>query len=812
MPRIQHQTTDPGTPSLLPYAALVDPGILLNKNGAFMAGWHYTGPDDEALSHAQRNQITLQLNRAFRKLGSEWMLHMDAIRYPESDYPGADASHFPDPATRLIDNERRRQFQRQGTNFNTLYALVATYLPKDLALAGHLLFSKLEEEDTPFDKTMLAFKAALRQLEDDLSVAFHMQRLTTREHVFKNGDDGYQETALTDDLANHCRRTLDGRIIPLRLCEPNIPIHMDYHIGALDFLTGINPIIGEQQIAAISIDSFPNFTTPGILATLSQIGVACRWSTRFIFQDAVVADRCLKKQRSIWQGRIRGFIDQLMNQVPTSKSVINQDAQRMVSETDAALSELSSGQVGYGYYTSVLILLGTDSKHLDIQTKYARQHLERLGFSARIETLNTVEAFLGSLPGVTTANIRRPLLPTTHLANLLPTSSVWAGDACAPNPMLPASSPPLLLAKTNHTTPFRLNLHVSDVGHTLIFGPTGAGKSTLLALLAAQFRRYKNATITVFDKGRSMQVLTMATGGDCYDLADPDIAAFAPLAHLAEDRTEMLWANGWVETLANLQGVRLLPAQRAELNAALEIVKNDPEKTMTTLHIAVQDPRLKEALMVYTVDGTYKETLDADADRFQLSNFTCIETGELMNLDDKIKLPVLTYLFRQVERAAKGQPYLLILDEAWLMLSHDLFREKIREWLKTLRKANVAVVLATQSLSDANNSGIMDVLAESCPTKIYLPNPEATNPAAAGHYRTLGLLDEELARLARLTPKKEYYITGAGKRTIELGLGEVALAFTAASTPQDIADAKVLYRQDKDNFAHRWLQHKQVSG
>ena len=94
------------------------------------------------------------------------------------------------------------------------------------------------------------------------------------------------------------------------------------------------------------------------------------------------------------------------------------------------------------------------------------------------------------------------------------------------------------------------------------------------------------------------------------------------------------------------------------------------------------------------------------------------EIEELMNLGEKFALPVLLYLFRRIERALQGQPAVIILDEAWLMLGHPAFRAKIREWLKVLRKANCLVLMATQSLSDAANSGILDVIMESTATKM----------------------------------------------------------------------------------------------
>jgi type IV secretion system protein VirB4 len=105
--------------------------------------------------------------------------------------------------------------------------------------------------------------------------------------------------------------------------------------------------------------------------------------------------------------------------------------------------------------------------------------------------LNAVEAWLGSLPGNPYANVRQPIVHTLNLAHMMPVSAVWAG----PDMNRHLNAPPLMMAETRGSTPFRLDLHVGDVGHTLIVGPTGAGKSVLLSLLALQFRRFIGAQV-----------------------------------------------------------------------------------------------------------------------------------------------------------------------------------------------------------------------------------------------------------------------------------------------------------------------------
>lgn len=180
-----------------------------------------------------------------------------------------------------------------------------------------------------------------------------------------------------------------------------------------------------------------------------------------------------------------------------------------------------------------------------------------------------------------------------------------------------------------------------------------------------------------------------------------------------------------------------------------------------------------------------------------------------MNKGDKLVLPVLTYLFHRIEQRFKGQPTLLILDEAWIMLSHPAFKAKIREWLKVLRKANVAVVFATQSLTDLVRSGIADVIFESCPTKIFLPNPEVETENIRPLYEAVGLNARQIQILAFATPKRQYYVMHPdGRRLFDLGLTGPELAFVGASGKTDIARIRELRETLGDAWPAQWLRER----
>jgi type IV secretion system protein VirB4 len=422
-----------------------------------------------------------------------------------------------------------------------------------------------------------------------------------------------------------------------------------------------------------------------------------------------------------------------------------------------------------------------------------------------------MDAYLGSLPAHGVENVRRPLINTMNLADLLPTSTIWTGNPTAPCPLYPSNAPALLHGLTVGSTPFRLNLHVRDLGHTFMFGPTGAGKSTHLALIAAQLRRYKGMSIYAFDKGMSLYPLTKAAGGQHFTIAaDTEKLAFCPLQFL-ETKGDRAWALEWIEATLALNGLEITPAQRNDISNAIESMYASGGQTLSEFSVTIQDEVIREAIKQYTVDGAMGHLLDAEQDGLSLGNFMTFEIEELMNLGDKYALPVLSYLFRRIERSLTGRPTAILLDEAWLMLGHPAFRAKIREWLKVLRKSNCFVLMATQSLSDAANSGILDVIIESTATKIFLPNIYAREEETAALYKRMGLNDRQLEILAGAIPKQHYYyVSESGRRLYDLALGPLAMAFVGASDKDSLAIIKKLENTHGNAWIDHWLASRNL--
>jgi len=789
---------------LLNYAAVVDDGVIVCKNGAFMAAWIFEGDDAASSTDEQRETVSMRVNQALARLGNGWMIHVDAVRRPAHDYASPASSHFPDPVSAAMDEERRRMFRRLGVTYEGYLVMTLTWFPPQLAQRKfvELMFDDDSEVAGKTERTTALigdFQRECRSFESRLSGVFRMTRLQGQKSVTEEGRE-----VTHDDFLRWLQFCVTGLDHPIQL--PDNPVYIDALVGGQEIWAGIAPRIGRRFVHVVAIEGFPLESYPGILASLAELPSEYRWSNRFIFMDPHQALKEMEKFRKKWRQKVRGFFDQIFQ---TNTGSVNYDALSMMHDAEAAIAEINSGVVAQGYYTSVVIVSDEDRSRLDRSVRQIEKAINARGFAARVETINTMDALLGSMPGHGVENVRRPQINTLNLADLLPSSTIWTGSAEAPCPMYPPSSPALMQCVTQGATPFRLNLHVNDLGHTFIFGPTGAGKSTHLGMLAAQLRRYPGMSLYCFDKGRSLYPLVKACGGLHFDVAgDDDALAFCPLQFL-ESKSDRAWAMEWIDAMLALNGVQTTPAQRNEIGNAILSMHASAATTLSEFVLMIQDEAIREALKIYTADGAMGHLLDASIDGLRLSDFAVFEIEDLLNLGDKFVLPVLLYLFRRIEVSLKGQPAAIILDEAWLMLGHPVFRAKIREWLKVLRKSNCLVIMATQSLSDAANSGILDVIVESTATKIFLPNPFARDDDATMLYRRMGLNTRQIEILATAVQKRHYYYTSdKGRRLYDLALGPLALAFIGSTDKESLATIRTLEERYGDEWVHEWLHLK----
>lgn len=771
---------------LLPWAALVAPGVVLNKDGGFQRTLRFRGPDLESATQAELVGVCARANNALRRLGSGWALFFEAERIAAQLYPGSD---FPDPASWLVDEERRAAFEGKAAHFESRYHLTLLFLPPpdgQTRAESAFLDSGREEEGRNWRQELAAFLDETDRLLDLLSGFLPEARAL---------DDAETLTFL--------HGTISTKRHPVAV--PETPMYLDAVLADSPLAGGFEPMLGEKHLRTLTILGFPNLTRPGILDALNHLDFPYRWVTRFLPLDKTLAAKTLTTLRRHWFAK-RKSITAILREVLYNEpaQLLDSDADNKVADADLALQAVGGDHVGFGYLTATVTVWDEDRESVEAKLRAVERVVNGLGFTSIRETANAVEAWLGSLPGHVYANVRQPLVHTLNLAHLMPLSSVWAGPARNAH----LNGPPLLYAETSGSTPFRLSTHVGDVGHMLIVGPTGAGKSVLLSLMALQFRRYADAQIYIFDKGNSARAAVLSMGGAHHALGADGSLAFQPLRDIDILATRS-WATEWISNLLAHEKVTVTPEVKEAVWSALSNLATAPveERTLTGLSVLVQSNALKAALKPYTLDGPFGRLLDAAESRLALADVQCFEMEELMH-EQGVVSPVLTYLFHRLGERFNGRPTLLILDEAWVFLDNPLFAARIREWLKVLRKRNVAVVFATQSLVDISDSSVAPAIIESCPQRIFLPNDRAIEPQARGIYERFGLNERQIELIARAGPKRHYYLQSQrGARLFELGLGPIALAFCGASDPtsQALIDA-ILAEHGEERFAAEFLK------
>ena len=712
-------------------------------------------------------------------------------------------SGFRNKVAKQLEQERLRLLER-FPSYESVHRLTITYLPPPdrVRRASDLL---LTEPRNHHGKKQSFYR---EQLE------IFRQRIEQVVNVFRTFMPEV-EPLNDDETLSYLHDCVSER----RLCvrTPHTPCYLDEFLTDTPLAGGLNPRLGRQYLKTVSIRDYPGKTIPCLLAALHELPIEYRWCARYIPMDKITAEATLKSRRHQWYARRKGILTLLKEFVTKEESALTDpDSLSKAEEVTEALEGLGADYYSFGEFSLTITTSANDEDAAEQNAQSIQRVCDSVGLVTRIEDYNALQAWFGSLPGHAYADCRRPIISSLSLCDLIPISSIWSGEHRNAH----LDGPPLAVVQTSGSTPFRYNQHHGDVGHTLVLGPTGTGKSTFLAFSAQQALRYPGAQVYFFDKGKSILPMTLAMGGEFYDLAaDSSEISFQPLSAIDREG-ELAWAEGWLADILVREGVEVNAELKRELWSALKNLAGMPaeHRTLSTFAGLVSSNAVRTAFDSYTVDGPYGKLLDADHDSLRHANWQAFEMEALMG--SPALAPVLLYLFHRLEQRfgtffndpksgkKRSRPTFLFLDEAWLFLAHSMFADKIREWLKTMRKKNVAVVFATQSLADVSESPMASAIVESCPTRVFLPNPAAWEGHSRSLYESFGLNERQITILQHAVPKRDYYYQSpAGNRLFELGLGPIALALCGGGSPD--VQAKIpglIEKHGKDGFADAYLK------
>jgi energy-coupling factor transporter ATP-binding protein EcfA2 len=318
----------------------------------------------------------------------------------------------------------------------------------------------------------------------------------------------------------------------------------------------------------------------------------------------------------------------------------------------------------------------------------------------------------------------------------------------------------LAVLETNHHTPYFLNLHYRDVAHTMILGRTGAGKSFLLNFLITNLQKYDPHTF-IFDLGGSFESLTQLFGGSYVRVGlESEGFRINPFS-LPPTKENLDFLALFLKVL--IQGQRVVeldPATERELFHQVEnLYAVDPALRTLGVLANTLGHDVASSLSKWTRGGQFGFLFDNAEDTISFSRFQCFDFQHMSQYPELLE-PLLFYILhranaviadRQISSVFKA----FFIDEAWVFLKNPAIQRYVVEAFKTWRKHNAAMVLSTQSLDELKRSDILDIIIESCATKIFLANPDMDRDL---YRRQFHLNENEVELISGLIPKQQFLI------------------------------------------------------
>ena len=707
---------------LLPWAALISPSVVLCKDGSFLSIIKFRGRSLESVEDLEKENYSSRLNNVLKRLGSGFCLWVEARTCLDDDYPGGE---FENEFALRFDDDRKKSFVG---GFSREFYITLEFLPnsdKQTRVSESFLSGSSENVA---GKNLESFENEVKSIASLLSGVF-------------------EEAKVLDDsgLLSYLQSTVS--ICEQKVSLPRVPMYLDSLLGVESLETGMNPKLGDKFLKVVSVRAYPTESSVEILKKLNELNFLYRYSLRFIPLGKVDAERELFDYKRKWFSK-RKSVGTLIKEAFFGELSVLEDSAAVTraEETSDAQELLASDDVSFGYLTISLVVFDSNYEELSKKTSLIEQVFNEKGFVARQETFNAVDAWLGSIPGNARNNVRRPILSSRNLADFILTG-VYEGD----------NENCLFVGKTDFGK-FYYPAKYQDVGHTLVLGPTGSGKSYFLSFLALQFLRQKGAQVFFFDKGKSSFDITKKVGGSFFDIKD---LSFQVL------KDGGAFCHEFILDLLESEAVLITSEVKEEVWKRLKILAGlkSEERTLENFVKLLQDLKLRSALSVYSNSGAYGNLFNGVESVDHENYWQVYELENLMQIPRAIG-HVLKYLFYKLESKFSGVPTLLILDEAWIYLDDERFSKKIREWLKTLRKKNVSVIFATQSIADVVASKISASVLESCPVKVYLPNFQAMDFEVGKYYEALGLNKKEIEIISEMSPKQDYYYTSPEGRRV----------------------------------------------
>jgi type IV secretion system protein TrbE len=773
---------------LLPWSHFLGKDDLVRlRAGGTMAARAVSGPSAEATSEAELEAQAERIGRrAFGCFGTGDFLHFITHRVEATSYS---QRQFPTEAARLIDDERRRQFQS------------ARYY-----MARPRVYISNQDERAVVNKLKATFFGSTAHRIGESRELQHrrfLQRVQNWENAV--GSTLHPKPMGRAAIFRDLMLCLTGRDFPALEPQGHVPL---YHaLAQQDFIGGSEPEMGDLFLRPISVTSYPAASTPQMLAAVLKDPGRLILSVRFVCLDQVDALTQLQLERQHWVKEAAGGLGDLIAKVLNlpRRETWNQDAEEQIASVDEAIAACKAG-MPFGFLNITAIGIDTDAERLYSRCRQIVKDLENpLGLGARIEDANASAAVLGALPGEGTWNRRHPLMPASAVAEMILPVEYWAGTPTIDSKFFPKDTPVPLVVSGSGYSPFSVPTHHNSLGHALLIGGSGDGKSTLLNTQVAATTAIPDVRMIWIDREYSSWVLTHALDGTYIELAGDKSSPLCPLQFLDLPNGETFLFDWFIRLFTHWQ-LNLDERQAADLLEALRLAKVTGMRTMTAFMHLIQDRRMRAILAHYC--GQWAHIFDGEP-TFHDNMLVTYEMRELDPLGDQVTIPATELIIAGAERHFGKHPCFVFCDEAWTLLKKKVTRKWLYGSLRTARKLGASIILSTQAAIELVKSGYIELLLQNTPVKIWTPSDELKGEHVRESYRKLGLLPTQLDVLCDAVQQRQYLLTYPGRkcRLFDLDLGPIGRALCGSTgSPQVAAARELMARVGQSEFVNEWLQ------
>jgi len=759
---------------------------FITKSGDAGMVLRVSGVDYESLDHGARDLAVKRLEAALRVFDDKTRIYQ--LLFKSQAEVVQPAAH-PNPLVQAAAEQRTRHLTeraddlhrldiyfvllREGTAASASALSALRRVPQDFIGAGRDFLRSFASDKT---RILVAdqIETAARQLEHR-SRSFIQQLEDLVKIDLLQAEDAFRVLYRTLNFENWKRenaRLVSSDALDVQLCDTQLEAHRGYLRA------------GDQYLRVLTLKDPPSETWPLILRDLLEIKANFTIVTEWQAIDNGKARKLIQSRRRHFHNSKTSFMSNLSlsEHKGPADELIDDSKQAAVADLGECLTAIAHDGKYFGEFSLSCVLHSPNLKELDrIVPEFVRAFTKYDGGLLE-ERYNLLNAFFAAVPGNTAFNLRRLHILNTNYADLSLLFTVTTGDPTNRH----FSSEYLAILETDQATPYYLNLHQQDVAHTLILGATGSGKSFLLNFLIQSLQKYDPQTY-IFDLGGSFENITRIFGGSYLNAGPADQAFTINPFSLPPEKANLDFLYAFLKVLIEGNGKHELSGiEERSLYAAVErMYKLDP-KTRTLTNLAAMIGPLSEHLQRWTRAGQFGHVFDNAEDTLTVRSFQTFNFDTSAIYPDVLE-PLLFYILHRASSAIEaaqnaGQFKAFILDEAWMFIRNRTIRDYVTKAEKTWRKKNAAMILATQSLHELASSEMLEIVCESCPTKIFLANPDIDVPLYRDSFH---LNDTELELLAGLIPKRDLLVkTPQGAKKLHLSVDSFAY-WMATNTPKD---------------------------